>query len=66
MSRERKVDIEKLADENLQEISDRIGEKVRTIVDNAVEEVNKILAIYGMEAKMEIAITEKKTEEIKE
>lgn len=62
--RKRNVDIEKVEDEKLEDLSNQIGEKVKNLVDNTILEVNKILAIYGMEAKMEVVITEK--EEVKE
>lgn len=61
MERERKVDIEKIDLNRVDEISDQIGEKVKIIVDKSIEDVNRILKIYGMKAVMQIAI-----EEIKE
>ena len=57
MERKRKVDVEKI--ENLDEITEKITNKVTSITDKAVEEVNKLLNIYGMEAKMQIAISTK-------
>ena len=54
--RKRSFDINKLSQEQAQEISAQIGEKVRLICDEACEKANKILNIYGMKAIMQIAI----------
>lgn len=54
--RERKVDIDKLTPEQADEISAQLGSKVREINDKAIGEVNQLLNIYGMEAKMSIVI----------
>lgn len=56
IDRERKVDIEKLTPEQADQISVQIGEKVKEINNKAVAEVNRLLNIYGMEAKMSIVI----------
>ena len=53
--RERKVDITKLNNEQLDNISAQIGEKVRAICDEASAKVNAILNIYGASAKIAIA-----------
>lgn len=58
-TRKRNVDIQKLDNETLDNLSIQIGEKVKDIIDNAIVEANKILNIYGMEAKMEVVIKEK-------
>ena len=54
MNRERKVDVEKI--ENIEEISEKITQKITEITDEAVKKANKLLNIYGMTAKMQIAI----------
>jgi len=54
-SRERKVDIAKLDNEQLDILSAQIGEKVRAICDEAAGKVNAILKIYGASAKIAIA-----------
>ena len=54
--RERKVDITKMSREQVDSISQQIGDKVREICDEAVLKANKILNIYGMSAKMQIVI----------
>lgn len=54
--RERKVNIEQLTLEQADQLSAQLGEKVKEINDRAIAEVNKLLNIYGMEAKMAVAI----------
>lgn len=54
-NRKRKVDISKLNAEQLDNISDQIGAKVREICDEAAAKVNAILNIYGASAKIAIA-----------
>jgi len=56
MDRVRKVDVEKL--ENIEEVIAKISDKIKIINDEAVSKVNKLLNIYGLEAKMQIAINE--------
>ena len=50
--RERKVDINKMSDSDLDNLSAQIGDKVREITDEAVNKVNALLGIYGLSAKM--------------
>jgi hypothetical protein len=52
--RERKVDISKMDNEAVDNLSAQIGDKVRQICDEAADRVNAILKIYGMSAKMAI------------
>lgn len=54
-NRERKVDITKLDNDQLDILSVQIGEKVRAICDEASAKVNAILKIYGASAKIAIA-----------
>jgi hypothetical protein len=54
-NRERKVDITKLDNDQLDILSAQIGEKVRAICDEAAGKVNAILKIYGASAKIAIA-----------
>lgn len=49
----RKVDVEKMTPDQADALSKQIGEKVRGIADKACDEANKILNIYGMQAKMQ-------------
>jgi len=57
--RKRKIDVSKLSNERIDELSDQIGEKVRKLVDETIEKVNKMLAVYDMQAKMQIVLQEK-------
>jgi hypothetical protein len=54
--RKRSFDISKLSAEDADNISKQIGDRVRQICDEAVEKANKILNVYGMNAKMQILI----------
>jgi len=54
--RVRKVDIDKLSDEELKALEERIGKKITNITDDAVKRANQILNIYGLRAKMQIVI----------
>lgn len=54
-NRERRVDITKLDNEQLDVLSAQIGDKVRAICDEAAGKVNAILKIYGASAKIAIA-----------
>lgn len=62
--RERKVDVENMSIEQVDQLSVQIGEKVRGICDEAADKINAILAIYGMSAKIQIALgaAEKKSD----
>lgn len=51
--RERKVDVNKLTDEELQRASDLLGKRISKICDKAADEVNNILKIYGLETKLQ-------------
>lgn len=55
-NRIRKVDLTKLTPEQAEQLGDQIGAKIREKVDQTVEEVNNFLKIYGMKAKMQIAL----------
>lgn len=52
--RVRKVDVDSLPMEQVESLSNQIGEKVRGICDEAAAKVNAILNIYGMSAKIAI------------
>lgn len=56
--RKRSFDISKLTPEDADALSTQIGQRVTEICDKAVAEANRLLNIYGMEAKMQIAIGE--------
>ena len=59
----RKVDIEKDLNLDPDQLSQDISKKIRNIVDEAVEESNKLLKIYGLTSKMQIVIEESKIED---
>lgn len=60
--RKRKVDVNKIDKETYDNLSGQISNKVKTIVDEAIDKANKILNIYGMNAKMQIVIEELEVE----
>lgn len=53
--RKRSFDINKLSADQVDNLSEQIGAKVREICDEAAGRVNALLAIYGMTAKIAIA-----------
>lgn len=53
--RERKVDLSSMTNEQVENISAQVGERVRQICDEAAAKVNAILNIYGASAKIAIA-----------
>lgn len=54
--RERKVDLNSMSTDQVDEISAQLGDKVREICDEAVAKANRLLNIYGMSAKMQIVL----------
>jgi hypothetical protein len=54
--RVRKVDVDALTQEQVANLELQISEKLKDIIDKAVNEANKILNIYGIEACMQISI----------
>jgi uncharacterized protein YbcI len=62
MARVRKVteeQLKKMSEEQLKKIEEVLGTKVRELVDNACNEANKLLEIYGLQTKMQIVIEKK-------
>ena len=59
IDRKRSVDVSNLSPEQVDALSDQIGNKIRELVDTTCEKANKILKVYGLEAKMQIVILEK-------
>jgi hypothetical protein len=51
-NRERKVDIDALPIESIEQISAKLGEKLGAILQRAAEEANKFLNIYGLTVKV--------------
>ena len=54
MERIRKVNVEKLSNEDLKNVEETISKKMIEITDRAIAEANRILGVYGYEAKMAI------------
>ena len=59
VDRVRKIDIEQVDEEAFKNIQDGIIKKITEINDEAVEKANKILKIYGLEAKMQFLLKKK-------
>lgn len=57
--RVRKVDVNKLSDQELEKLQAAISEKIVKIINKANEEANRVLAVYGMETQMVMEIKEK-------
>lgn len=57
--RVRKVDVNKLSEEELKKLESAISDKIIKIINKANEEANKILSVYGMETQMIMEIKEK-------
>lgn len=58
--RVRKVDVETLSQEQADELSKQIGDKVVKIQTEALEKINKILNVYGMKAEMSVKVSKLK------
>lgn len=51
--RNRKVDVDRLTVEQVDKISEVLGQKLGKICDRAAEEANNILKIYGLETRLQ-------------
>lgn len=51
-NRERKVDIDALNPESIEQISAKLGQKLGEILQKAAEEANSFLKIYGLVVKV--------------
>lgn len=60
--RVRKVDVEKMSEEELAKLQEAISQKIIKIINKANEDANKILSIYGMQTQMIMEIKEKDKE----
>lgn len=56
--RERKIDISQLSTKEVDNLSKQISDKALAICEDAAKEVNKILAVYGMSAKISLVFNE--------
>jgi hypothetical protein len=62
MERKRSVSEEQLSrmsEEQIKKIEEAIGGKLRNLIDHACNEANKMLEIYGLQAKMQFNIDRK-------
>ncbi|HLD91601.1 MAG TPA: hypothetical protein VI911_11440 [Patescibacteria group bacterium] len=62
MERVRKVSEEqlsKMSEEQLQLIEEKLGGRIRELIDSTVTEANKLLDIYGLKVRMQFLIEEK-------
>ena len=57
--RVRKVDIEKLSNEELEKIQAAISGKIVNIINKANEEANRVLNVYGMEVQLVMELKKK-------
>jgi hypothetical protein len=56
INRQRKINVEKMSNEEIEALQAKIANKIISIVNNAVNEANKYLNVYGMEARMHLEI----------
>lgn len=61
-NRERKFDMSKLTPEEADSLGLQINEKVQVTSNRILEELNKFLKIYGIQAKVQVALEEIKKE----
>lgn len=59
INRARKVDVEQLDSEQLQELTVQMSAALNKIVDDACAKANSLLTIYGLQTKMQIVIEKK-------
>jgi len=57
--RKRSVNVEGLTDEQLESVIAQISDKILAMVNETCDKSNKLLNVYGLEAKMEIKIQRK-------
>lgn len=58
IDRERKVDVSKMKQADVDNLSVQIGAKVTEITEEAAAKINAMLSIYGMSAKIGIVFNE--------
>jgi hypothetical protein len=66
MDRSRKVDLESLSVEQVDQLSNQIGSKLREIIEQAALEANRIANVYGMQVKLAVQFSPLEEEEKKE
>ena len=55
---ERKINVEGLTEEQMEQAINRVGQLIRDDVDATCERANRLLSRYGMACKMQIVIDE--------
>lgn len=59
IDRVRKVNVEQLTEDQLNELTVEISKLINTIVDDACAKANNLLNIYGLETQMQIVLKKK-------
>lgn len=59
IKRKRFVDVEKLEDEQIEQLISQISDKIIAMVDQTCDKANELLSVYGLETKMQIVIQPK-------
>lgn len=66
-TRKKKIDVEKMSAEELQNLEQALSEKMRCIIQDAIKKANKYLTIYDLEAYMAFELKPlKKTDNLKD
>lgn len=60
-ARNRKVDVEKLSNEDAQRISDELGNRLKKISDDACAQANLLVNPYGLKVLMQFAVQPKES-----
>jgi hypothetical protein len=61
--RKRKVDIQNLPEDQLEQLTQQISNKMKKLIDETCGKANKILDVYGLKAKMTLVILDKNSVE---
>jgi len=56
IDRERKVNVKNINDDQLELLIAEISKKITKMVDSVCDKANRMLNVYGLQAKMQIAI----------
>lgn len=49
IDKERKVNVEKMSNEQVDNLSERLGNKIADILNKAAEDCNRLMNVYGLE-----------------
>lgn len=64
IDRERKVDLNKMSEEQLSTLEKTMSDKLQKILTNAAKEANNFLNIYGIEIKIAYELQQKQQQEV--